>query len=128
MFIVATMLTHALDSGFPGGVTDPTELWQWMLQPHDYSREAIADVTVRTLMARIVFEHGGLEIDSKYPEGIPTTVCVHQDCCRTHILERVGRGHVPRRLLQEHERVPAQGAGVRIIIQVAAANELGAGC
>lgn len=99
-----------------------------MLQPHDYSREAIADVTVRTLMARIVFEHGGLEIDSKYPEGIPTTVCVHQDCCRTHILERVGRGHVPRRLLQEHERVPAQGAGVRIIIQVAAANELGAGC
>jgi len=45
-----------------------------MLEPKDYSYEAIRDPITRALMDKITFEHGGKEYDEKYPDGIPTSV------------------------------------------------------
>ena len=45
-----------------------------MLWPLDYARDALFNTVTRKLMERIEFAHGGPEYDSKYPEGIPTSV------------------------------------------------------
>ena len=45
-----------------------------MLTPLDYSYEAIQDTQTRALMQKIHFQPGGPEYDSKYPDGIPTSV------------------------------------------------------
>jgi len=45
-----------------------------MLEPKDYNQDAIHNKTTRALMEKMSFEHGGKEYDSKYPEGIPTSV------------------------------------------------------
>jgi 2-methylcitrate dehydratase len=45
-----------------------------MLVPQDYSSEGLKDPITRNLMSNIVFKHGGPEYDSKYPEGIPTSI------------------------------------------------------
>lgn len=45
-----------------------------MLTPIDYSKNALNNETTRKLMEKIEFAHGGVEYDSKYPEGIPTSV------------------------------------------------------
>jgi 2-methylcitrate dehydratase len=45
-----------------------------MLNPLNYSQLAIHDEVTRSLMSKIEFEHGGPDYDSKYPEGIPTSV------------------------------------------------------
>ena len=45
-----------------------------MLEPKDYGSEAIHNKHTRIFMDKIIFEHGGLEYDAKYPEGIPTSV------------------------------------------------------
>ena len=45
-----------------------------MLEPKDYSYSALFNKTTRALMEKAEFEHGGKEYDSKYPEGIPTSV------------------------------------------------------
>ena len=45
-----------------------------MLEPKDYGGQAIQDKTTRAFMDKIVFEHGGPDYDSKYPDGIPTSV------------------------------------------------------
>lgn len=45
-----------------------------MLTPYDYGSKALYDEKTRTLMSKISFEHGGTEYDSKYPEGIPTSI------------------------------------------------------
>jgi len=52
-------------------------LWKLlMLLPSDYSRTAIRDPATRKLMDLISFEHGGPDYDSKYPEGIPTSIII----------------------------------------------------
>ena len=45
-----------------------------MLPPIDYGKEAIFNETTRKIMGKIEFTHGGVEYDSKYPEGIPTSM------------------------------------------------------
>merc|ERR1719361_2022966 len=47
-----------------------------MLAPQDYSQAALTDPTIRKLMDKIVFEHGGTDYDKGYPDGIPTTVTI----------------------------------------------------
>jgi 2-methylcitrate dehydratase len=45
-----------------------------MLTPFDYNQEAIYHPVTRSLMDKIQFHHGGEEYDSKYPEGIPSSI------------------------------------------------------
>ena len=45
-----------------------------MLSPTDYGEEALNNTVTRKLMEKVEFQHGGKEYDSKYPEGIPTSV------------------------------------------------------
>lgn len=45
-----------------------------MLTPNDYGKNALYDETTRKIMEKIEFIHGGVEYDTKYPEGIPTSV------------------------------------------------------
>ena len=53
------------------------KLWKTlMLGPLDYGKFALTNAVTKKLMDKIVFEHGGAEYDSKYPEGIPTSISV----------------------------------------------------
>jgi len=45
-----------------------------MLEPKDYSHSAVFNKTTRAIMEKVSFLHGGKDYDSKYPEGIPTSV------------------------------------------------------
>ena len=67
VYIIATTLRKALERK----TTDPKRL---MLAPADYDEAALFDPLTRSLMDKIVFEHGGAEFDRKYPDGIPTTI------------------------------------------------------
>merc|ERR1712079_707746 len=72
-FIVSRMLKKALDTGSVPG----TEVDAWktlMLTPYDYGKEALECKVTKELMNKIPFSHGGPEYDSKYPEGIPTSL------------------------------------------------------
>ncbi|CAK0911986.1 unnamed protein product [Prorocentrum cordatum] len=74
-FIVSRMLSKALDLRAVPSSSD--EAWKaLMLTPHDYGKDALLDERTRSLMARITFEHGGPEFDSRYPDGIPTSIDV----------------------------------------------------
>jgi 2-methylcitrate dehydratase len=54
---------------------DVDELWKLlMLTPLDYSYGALKNETTRKFMDKIEFAHGGPDYDSKFPEGIPTSV------------------------------------------------------
>jgi 2-methylcitrate dehydratase len=67
VYIIATLLRKAYDSGEHG--------WrQLMLNVDDYSDEALFHPLTRSLMQRIVFEHGGEDYDARYPDGIPTSI------------------------------------------------------
>jgi 2-methylcitrate dehydratase len=71
-FIVARMLKKALDAKVPG---DEVEAWKaLMLSPYDYGKDALECKTTKAIMSKITFSHGGAEYDSKYPEGIPTSL------------------------------------------------------
>lgn len=69
VYIVGTLLRKALESRKVGW----TDL---MLEPKDYGREAIMNERTRALMQKIEFAHGGPEYDSRYPDGIPTSVVI----------------------------------------------------
>jgi len=72
-FIVSRMLQKAIERGGLPATTD--DAWKLlMLSPHDYGKEALYDPKTRALMQKIFFEHGGPEYDSKYPDGIPTSI------------------------------------------------------
>jgi 2-methylcitrate dehydratase len=45
-----------------------------MLTPHHFTAAAIKDPLTRALMAKMTFAHGGEQYDSKYPDGIPTSI------------------------------------------------------
>ena len=47
-----------------------------MLSPFDYGTIALAHPVTRKLMEKIEFVHGGKDYDSKYPEGIPTSISI----------------------------------------------------
>ena len=47
-----------------------------MLSPYDYGTVALTHPVTKKLMEKIEFVHGGPEYDSKYPEGIPTSISI----------------------------------------------------
>jgi 2-methylcitrate dehydratase len=69
VYILATLLRKALESKKVGW----TEV---MLEPEDYSPDAIKNPRTRSLMDKIEFAHGGPEYDKRYPDGIPTSVVI----------------------------------------------------
>merc|ERR1719190_270497 len=72
-FIVSRMLKKAIDAG--GVPSNEVEAWKTlMLSPHDYGKDALECEATKALMNKITFSHGGPEYDSKYPEGIPTSL------------------------------------------------------
>jgi len=72
-FIVSRMLKKAMDAG--GVPSSEVEAWKTlMLSPHDYGKDALECKATKALMNKITFSHGGPEYDSKYPEGIPTSL------------------------------------------------------
>ena len=69
VYIVATLLRKALSSQKAG--------WKdLMLEPYDYSADAIANERTRSLMEKIEFFHGGEDYDKRYPDGIPTSLII----------------------------------------------------
>jgi 2-methylcitrate dehydratase len=76
-FIVSRMLLKALQKGSVPSTNQET--WKLlMLTPHDYGKDSLFDEKTRALMQKITFEHGGPEYDSKYPDGIPTSIDIFQ--------------------------------------------------
>ena len=90
-YIVSTLLRKALEKKQSGELPLPTgegrgvgsssdsnsAAWmQLMLAPEDYSNDALFHPVTRKLMEKIEFSHGGAEYDSRYPDGIPTSVVV----------------------------------------------------
>jgi len=70
LYIIGTLLRKAFEAKQSG--------WrELMLMPEDYGQDALYHPLTRQLMQKIQFMHGGLEFDSKYPEGIPTQVTMH---------------------------------------------------
>lgn len=55
-----------------------------MLTPTDYSKDAIYNKVTRELMPKIVFLHGGEKYDSKYPEGIPSSIEIQSTDAKKH--------------------------------------------
>src|SRR5262245_11925692 len=76
VYIVATLLRKAIESAAGGRwPRDATAMWhELILLPTDYSDTAIMHPLTRQLMERIDFRHGGADFDSKYPDGIPTSI------------------------------------------------------
>jgi len=72
-FIVSRMLMKAFKKGSVGASMDGTWM-DLMLSPYDYGKDALYDAETRALMQKITFEHGGPDYDSKYPDGIPTSM------------------------------------------------------
>ncbi len=66
-YIVATLIRKALQSG-------QTDWESLMLMPRDYEEPSLSDPVTRALMRRIELVHGGPEYDTKYPDGLPTSV------------------------------------------------------
>jgi 2-methylcitrate dehydratase len=50
-----------------------------MLMPADYAPQRLRDSTIRQLIDRIEVVHGGPEYDTKYPDGIPTSLELEHD-------------------------------------------------
>ena len=74
-FILArTILKAAAHGG-----RQPPSWEELMLLPEDYADHMIGDPAVARVIDRIVIEHGGLEYDALYPDGIPTSVVIEHD-------------------------------------------------
>lgn len=77
VYIIASLLRKAYNKydrvlECKGNVDD---MWKTlMLTPLDFSKAALFNETTRIIMDKIEFAHGGVEYDTKYPEGIPTSV------------------------------------------------------
>ena len=77
-YIISSILRKAFEK-HENIATDnsPEELWKYlMLQPCDYSINALYSEVTRKLMTKIEFLHGGKEYDDLYPRGIPTSVSI----------------------------------------------------
>lgn len=75
VYIVSRFIRKAQLLSVAGMSND--QIWQaLMLMPVDYGKEAIFDPATREIMEKVSFEHGGAEYDTKYPDGIPTSMIV----------------------------------------------------
>lgn len=66
-YIVATLLRKAFEQRQAGWA-------ELMLLPADYDQSSLFHPLTRRLMQRIELRHGGEEYDTRYPDGLPTTV------------------------------------------------------
>jgi 2-methylcitrate dehydratase len=83
LYLVCTMLRKALE--IRSVKPEATLSWKdLMLAPHDFDKSAIHNSLTRSLMAKMTFEWGGAEYDSKYPDGIPTSMVVSDDQGNTY--------------------------------------------
>jgi 2-methylcitrate dehydratase len=75
---VSTLLRRAIeDKNLYEGLNNMNDIWKKLfLTPSDYGLEGLNDPNTRKLMNCIEFEHGGEKYDSKYPDGIPTSVVI----------------------------------------------------
>jgi len=80
LYIVSTALRKAVElaqekgAGWMQSVDDG---WKnIMLNPYDYSKDAIFNPETRALMEKVTFEHGGPAYDKNYPDGIPTSIVI----------------------------------------------------
>ncbi len=77
LYLVMTMLRKALELR---SASKRALGWkELMLLPLDFGPKALADPLTRSLMSKMSFEHGGPEYDSKYPDGIPTSMIITDD-------------------------------------------------
>jgi 2-methylcitrate dehydratase len=78
LYLVCTMLRKALELR---SASKSRELgWkELMLGPYDFDKSALQNSLTRALMEKMTFEHGGAEYDSKYPDGIPTSIRITDD-------------------------------------------------
>ena len=78
LYILSTLLRKAIEHPtLYQNVRSTDCLWKkLMLMPEDYSYNAVNNQKTRSLMERIDLEYGGEEYDSKYPDGIPTTISI----------------------------------------------------
>lgn len=76
--LVSTLLRRAIeDPNLFKDVNNMNDFWKKMfLTPADYGAEGLNNPNTRKLMQAIQFEHGGKAYDSKYPDGIPTSVVI----------------------------------------------------
>lgn len=75
VYIISTMLRKAIEMENFNDCKTLDEIWKSLiLLPEDYSYSALNNKVTRALMAKCQFKHGGKEYDSKYPEGIPTSI------------------------------------------------------
>ncbi len=90
LYLLCTMFRKALELGAkdrPGGSALAKGLLSWkqlMLLPHDFDKAAINHPVTRALMAKMTFEWGGPEYDSKYPDGIPTSIIITDEQGQSH--------------------------------------------
>lgn len=76
VYIISTLLRKAYENK-KNKFKSLDDVWKsLMLLPKDYSHNALFHPQTRVLMEKCTFEHGGQEYDSKYPEGIPTSIIV----------------------------------------------------
>ncbi len=76
VYIVGRMLQKAVEAGSELPRENDAAWKMLMLLPEDYSENAIFDEATRKLMDKIDFEHGGDDYDSRYPDGIPTSMII----------------------------------------------------
>ena len=76
VYIISTLIRKAFEKADRvKEAKDMEDLWKTlMLTPLDYGKEALFNETTRKIMEKIDFQHGGVEYDTKYPEGIPTSL------------------------------------------------------
>jgi 2-methylcitrate dehydratase len=76
VFIVSRFIQRAKSAAESGIFPkNSDEAWKaWMLAPADYGSEALQDADTRRLMEKISFIHGGIDYDTRYPDGIPTSL------------------------------------------------------
>lgn len=80
VYIVASILKKAFNKydRVLESIDSIDDMWKTlMLTPIDYSYGSLFNETTRKLMEKIEISHGGVEYDSKYPDGIPTSVQIH---------------------------------------------------
>ena len=77
LYLVCTMLRKALE--LRNASKAPLGWKELMLLPHDFDPKSLHDPLTRALMGKMSFEHGGADYDSKYPDGIPTSMVITDD-------------------------------------------------
>jgi 2-methylcitrate dehydratase len=76
LYLVCTMLRKAIEMH----AREPGKRLGWkelMLMPRDFDGAAISNTVTRGLMGKMAFEHGGPDYDARYPDGIPTSMVIH---------------------------------------------------